>query len=57
VERIRVPEVWLQPQIAGVDSAGIAELAGWLLNGFPDEERRRLMQVRLCGGGCSPCAY
>ncbi len=45
VERIRVPEVWFQPAIAGVDSAGIAEIAGWLLNGFSDEERRRMQQV------------
>jgi hypothetical protein len=45
VERIRVPEVWFQPAIAGVESAGIAEIAGWLLNGFPEEERRRMQQV------------
>jgi actin-related protein 5 len=46
VERIRVPETWFQPSMAGVDSAGIAEVSGWLLNGFTPEERRRMMQVR-----------
>jgi actin-related protein 5 len=46
VERIRVPETWFHPAMAGVDSAGIAEVAGWLLNGFSLEERRRMMQVR-----------
>lgn len=45
VERIRVPETWFQPQMAGVDSAGIAEIAGWLLNGFKEEERRVMMKV------------
>lgn len=45
VERIRVPETWFHPAMAGVDSAGIAEVAGWLLNGFSPEERRRMMQV------------
>jgi len=46
VERIRVPETWFHPSMAGVDSAGIAEISGWLLNGFSPDERRRMMQVR-----------
>lgn len=45
VERIRVPETWFQPAMFGVDSAGIGEVAGWLLNGFDDDVRARLMQV------------
>lgn len=45
VERIRVPETWFQPGMFGIDSAGIGEIAGWVLNGFEEEERRRLMQV------------
>lgn len=49
VERLRVPETWFQPGIAGVDSAGVGEIAGWLLNGFGEEERRRMMQVRAFG--------
>jgi actin-related protein 5 len=46
VERIRVPETWFQPGMFGVDSAGVGEIAGWVLNGFEEEQRRRLMQVR-----------
>ena len=53
VERIRVPETWFQPGMFGVDSAGVGELAGWILNGFDDEERRRMMQVRLPSLPCS----
>jgi actin-related protein 5 len=46
VERIRVPETWFQPSMFGVDSAGLGEVAGWLLNGFDEDVRARLMQVR-----------
>lgn len=45
VERVRVPETWFQPSMFGVDSAGVGELSGWLLNGFDDDVRARLMQV------------
>lgn len=45
VERIRVPETWFQPAMFGIDSAGVGELAGWLLNGFDSDERKRLMEV------------
>jgi len=45
VERIRVPETWFQPGMFGIDSAGVGEVAGWVLNGFEEAERRRLMQV------------
>lgn len=45
VERIRVPETWFQPAMFGIDSAGIGEVAGWLLNGFEEEQRRKMMQV------------
>ena len=47
VERIRVPETWFQPGMFGIDSAGVGEIAGWVLNGFEEEERRRMMQVSL----------
>ncbi|WVQ80378.1 hypothetical protein IAT38_002483 [Cryptococcus sp. DSM 104549] len=54
VERIRVPETLFQPSMAGLDSAGLGEVAGWVLNGFDEEERRRLMQcIFLTGGGTS----
>lgn len=45
VERIRVPETWFQPGMFGIDSAGLGEVAGWVLNGFEEEERRKMMQV------------
>lgn len=45
VERIRVPEAYFQPAMFGVDSAGLGEVAGWLLNGFEEEQRRKMMQV------------
>jgi actin-related protein 5 len=45
VERIRVPEAWFQPSMFGMDCAGLGEVAGWVLNGFEDDVRRRLMQV------------
>lgn len=53
VERIRVPETWFQPAMFGVDSAGIGELAGWLLNGMTDAERKRMMQGIILSGGSS----
>lgn len=45
VERIRVPETWFQPSMFGMDSAGIGEMSGWILNGFEPDIRERLMQV------------
>ena len=45
VERIRVPEAWFQPSMFAIDCAGVGEIGGWLLNGFEEEERRRMMQV------------
>lgn len=47
VERIRVPETWFQPSMFGVDSAGLGELAGWVMNGYEEDVRRRMMQVSL----------
>ena len=47
VERIRVPETCFQPGMFGIDSAGVGEVAGWVLNGFEESERRRLMQVSI----------
>jgi actin-related protein 5 len=45
VERIRVPETWFQPSMFGLDSAGLGEVAGWVLNGFEEEQRKKMMQV------------
>jgi actin-related protein 5 len=45
VERIRVPEALFQPSMFGQDCAGLGEVAGWVLNGFDEDVRRRIMQV------------
>ncbi|GAB0131552.1 hypothetical protein EsDP_00000018 [Epichloe bromicola] len=53
VERIRVPEVVFRPSIAGVDQAGIIEIAGDMVNqrlsGMPDRDAF-LRDVFLTGG-------
>ena len=46
VERIRVPEAWFQPSMFALDCAGLGEISGWLLNGFEEDQRKRMMQVR-----------
>ncbi|EED14274.1 chromatin remodeling complex subunit (Arp5), putative [Talaromyces stipitatus ATCC 10500] len=53
VERIRVPEVVFQPSIAGVDQAGLVEIAADILNQrfTVEEDRNRLLKdVFLTGG-------
>jgi hypothetical protein len=45
VERIRVPEAFFQPDMFGQDYAGIGELAGWIMNGYDEDLRRRMMQA------------
>ncbi|KAL7418884.1 Actin-related protein 5 [Cryptotrichosporon argae] len=54
VERVRVPESCFQPSMMGVDSAGVGEVAGSVLNGYEEELRKRMMQcVLVTGGGAS----
>lgn len=48
VERIRVPEAFFQPDMFGQDYAGIGELAGWIMNGYDEDLRKRMMQVCYC---------
>ncbi|KAF8323091.1 actin-like ATPase domain-containing protein [Clavulina sp. PMI_390] len=51
IERWRVPEVWFQPSIAGVDSAGLGELLESVLKTFSADERQRVVKdVFLTGG-------
>ncbi|KAK3049384.1 Actin-related protein 5 [Extremus antarcticus] len=54
VERIRVPEVVFQPSIAGVDQAGIVEIAEDILmqrlSGMPEARDAMLKDVFLTGG-------
>ncbi|KAF2761207.1 actin-like ATPase domain-containing protein [Pseudovirgaria hyperparasitica] len=53
VERIRVPEVVFQPSIAGVDQAGIVEIAAGILNERLGDSAYRteiMKDIFLCGG-------
>ncbi|KAL4995631.1 hypothetical protein BDV10DRAFT_127273 [Aspergillus recurvatus] len=53
VERIRVPEVAFKPSIAGIDQAGIVEIAADIVNqrfSNPEEQSRLLRDVFLTGG-------
>lgn len=50
VERIRVPEVAWQPIIAGVDQAGVNELAGHVLRSFDVPVRHRMVEHVLVTG-------
>ncbi|GAA5878506.1 hypothetical protein JCM8547_008434 [Rhodosporidiobolus lusitaniae] len=44
IERIRVPEVLWQPQMGGLDQAGLGEIVEGVLKRFGEDERRRLTQ-------------
>ena len=53
VERIRAPEVIFQPSIAGIDQAGIVDIAADMINhGFPNTKDRDAMlrDIFLTGG-------
>ena len=50
VERIRVPEVTWQPIMAGVDQAGLTELAGHVLRSFEAPVRDRMIRNVLVTG-------
>ncbi|BGP57001.1 hypothetical protein JCM8202_004564 [Rhodotorula sphaerocarpa] len=51
VERTRVPEVIWQPHMAGLDQAGLAEIAEHVLRGFSEPERQRLTKnIHVTGG-------
>lgn len=50
-ERFRVPQVWFEPGMAGVDTAGLGEVIQNALGRFNPGERRRLVRnVFLTGG-------
>ncbi|KAL4804083.1 hypothetical protein BDV18DRAFT_143792 [Aspergillus unguis] len=53
VERIRVPEVAFKPSIAGIDQAGLVEIAADIVNqrfSNPEEQSRLLRDVFFTGG-------
>ncbi|KKA29299.1 hypothetical protein TD95_005408 [Thielaviopsis punctulata] len=53
VERIRVPEVVFQPSIAGLDQAGLVQIAGDIVNQRMSGHaaRTRMLQDVFCTGG------
>jgi actin-related protein 5 len=53
VERIRVPEVVFKPSIAGIDQAGLVEIAADIVNqrfSNPEDQAKLLRDVFLTGG-------
>ncbi|KAK2181993.1 hypothetical protein NP493_372g02023 [Ridgeia piscesae] len=57
IERIRVPELMLQPSMVGVEQAGLTDTIDFILHKFTVDEQRRLVQNVFLTGGCSsiPC--
>lgn len=49
IERSRVPEVLWKPYLAGIDQAGIDEVASFVLSNFDLDRRARLMSVSAFG--------
>eukprot|EP00158_Paraphelidium_tribonemae_P009883 Partr_v1_DN28990_c1_g1_i1_m25609 putative chromatin remodeling complex subunit (Arp5) len=47
IERIRVPEIFFQPHIIGIDEAGIVENLETILSLFSEQERTLMVQVGL----------
>lgn len=45
IERVRVPEVMWQPQMGGLDQAGLGEMVEYVLRQFSQPERDRLTNV------------
>jgi actin-related protein 5 len=51
VERVRVPEIFFQPSIVGLDKAGLHELAAGVLARLPSERASRLASCVFLTGG------
>ncbi len=45
VERVRVPEVFFQPSMLGVDQSGLSDTLEYMLNYYPPSVQQRLVQV------------
>ena len=45
MERWRIPETYFNPSIAGVDSAGLGEVAHGILSSFSESDKARLVKV------------
>ncbi|KAI0238365.1 Actin-related protein 5 [Lamellibrachia satsuma] len=57
IERIRVPELLLQPSMVGVEQAGLTDTIDFILHKFSADEQRRLVQNVFLTGGCSSIPY
>jgi len=53
VERARVPELFFQPSIMGIDQAGICETLEFILSKYSPEEQNLLVQNVFLTGGCA----
>eukprot|EP00158_Paraphelidium_tribonemae_P008026 Partr_v1_DN28439_c0_g1_i4_m41392 putative chromatin remodeling complex subunit (Arp5) len=53
IERIRVPEIFFQPHIIGIDEAGIVENLETILSLFSEQEQTRMVQNIYVTGGCA----
>ncbi|CCJ28673.1 unnamed protein product [Pneumocystis jirovecii] len=53
VERIRVPEIYFEPNIAGLDQASIVEVISDILSRFDISDSQRMADNIFCTGGAS----
>lgn len=50
-ERVRVPEIFFQPSIVGVDCMGVSELSNYMLNRLPEPQQSSVAQNIFLTGG------
>lgn len=53
VERIRVPEIYFEPNIAGLDQASIVEVISDILSRFDPNDSQKMANNIFCTGGAS----
>jgi len=53
VERWRIPETYFNPSMAGVDSAGLGEVAHGILSSFSESDKARLVKNVFISGSPS----
>ncbi|KAG4304836.1 hypothetical protein PORY_001889 [Pneumocystis oryctolagi] len=53
VERIRVPEIYFDPNIAGLDQASVIEVISGILSRFDINDSQRMANDIFCTGGAS----
>ena len=52
-EQIRVPEVFYQPSLVGIDQEGISGMITYMLRNYSPEKQSQMIQNILCTGGPS----